>query len=261
MLDSLRRPRSSLRSASEEETVELQIDGRIVRLTLRRSRRARRISLSVPAATGVPLLTVPAAASIRHALEFASRQGTFLDRALARVGDRIPIDDGATIPLRGVPHRLRHAGIRGHVRIVGGDGEPQEILVPGDPRALPRRAAGWLKSEARVDLEREVCRHCETLGVAAGRIILRDPRTRWGSCSSRGELSFSWRLIFAPPSVLRYLAAHEVAHLREMNHGPAFWRLVKRLDPETDAAEAWLKVNGHTLHRYVVAGSGERSHG
>lgn len=256
MLDSLI-PSRAPKPLSSEEEVELVVDGQPLLIRLRRSRRARKVSLSVPAATGVPLLTVPAAASTRHALEFAARQGPFLKRAFQRLGHRIPIEEDAVIPFRGVPHRLRHGGVRGHVRVVapGEDTEPV-ILVPGERQALPRRAVAWLKAEARRDLTAAVETHCAAGGLAAQRITLRDPKTRWGSCSARGGLSFSWRLVMAPPYVLHYLAAHEVAHLREMNHGPAFWRLVKRLDPETDRAEAWLKAHGHTLHRYVVVEPG-----
>ncbi len=244
--------------AAEEDDVEIEIGGKRVRIRLRRSARARRITLSVPAATGVPLLTVPRTASTRRALEFAARQGAFLDRAFRRLGDRVPIAEGAVVPVRGVPHVLRHGGLRGHVRIEPADDMPA-LVIPGERPALPRRTVAWLKAQARADLTKAVETHCAASGLEARRVTLRDPRTRWGSCSSRGGLSFSWRLIMAPPHVLHYLAAHEVAHLQEMNHGAGFWRLVKRLDPGTDAAEAWLKAHGHTLHRYVTEDRGAQA--
>jgi predicted metal-dependent hydrolase len=86
--------------------------------------------------------------------------------------------------------------------------------------------------------------------VSPKRIVLRDTASRWGSCSSTGRLNFSWRLILAPPFVLDYLAAHEVTHIVHMNHSPLFWKLTRRLFPETDRAEAWLKANGAGLHRF-----------
>ena len=81
-------------------------------------------------------------------------------------------------------------------------------------------------------------------------IAIRDTKSRWGSCSSTGTLSFSWRLIMAPPLVLDYLAAHEVAHLKELNHSNRFWTLLHELCPATDEAERWLKRHGAELHRY-----------
>jgi predicted metal-dependent hydrolase len=108
----------------------------------------------------------------------------------------------------------------------------------------------FLQREARRDLGEAVARHTANLGIPARRITIRDTRTRWGSCSSRGFLNFSWRLVLAPPHVLDYLAAHEVGHLKEMNHSNRFWRIVRDLCPRTDEAEAWLKRHGTELHRY-----------
>jgi predicted metal-dependent hydrolase len=108
----------------------------------------------------------------------------------------------------------------------------------------------FLKREARRDLALSVRRYAEVLGVKFTRISVRDQSSRWGSCTSDGVLSFSWRLILAPPFVLDYLAAHEVAHLVEMNHSARFWRVVARICPETDRAKAWLHAHGNELHRY-----------
>lgn len=128
------------------------------------------------------------------------------------------------------------------------------ILTGGDPRHTPRRVQDFLKREASADLESAVAHYTQALGVRARSTTLRDQRTRWGSCASSGRLNFSWRLILAPPHVLDYLAAHEVCHLREMNHSDRFWALVYGVCPATDAAEAWLKANGAGLHRYGAGG-------
>ena len=109
---------------------------------------------------------------------------------------------------------------------------------------------GWLRHEARLAFGEAVARHAAALGVEPRGIAIRDQKTRWGSASAAGRLNFSWRAVMAPPFVLDYLAAHEVAHLREMNHGPRFWSLCRGLCPETDAAERWLKAEGRGLHRY-----------
>ena len=124
------------------------------------------------------------------------------------------------------------------------------ICVSGELPHIARRVADFLKREARKDLEAAVARHAARLSVKPRGVVLRDTASRWGSCSSTGRLNFSWRLILAPPYVLDYLAAHEVAHIVHMNHSPLFWKLTRRLFPETERAEAWLKTHGAALHRF-----------
>jgi predicted metal-dependent hydrolase len=128
--------------------------------------------------------------------------------------------------------------------------EGETLCVAGDTRHLARRVRDFLKREAKRDLEAASRRHALALGLAPRRVVVRDQTSRWGSCSSTGVLSYSWRLILAPPHVLDYLAAHEVAHLKEMNHSPRFWRLVDQLDPQWQRAKAWLDAHGTQLHRY-----------
>jgi predicted metal-dependent hydrolase len=129
-------------------------------------------------------------------------------------------------------------------------GRRPSLLVSGDAEHASRRLRDWLMAEARRDLETRVAHHCQHLELAARRIAVRDQKSRWGSCTSDGVLSFSWRLVLAPPLVLDYVAAHEVAHLAEMNHGPRFWRLVKETMPRLDEAKRWLRMNGMGLYRY-----------
>ena len=130
------------------------------------------------------------------------------------------------------------------------EGAPPSLCVTGDMSHAPRRLKDWLSSQAKKDLSSRVLWHSRNLGLKARHITIRDQTTRWGSCSSRGHLSFSWRLILAPTHVLDYVAAHEVAHLQEMNHGPCFWELVRLTMPNMDEARLWLKENGAKLHRY-----------
>jgi predicted metal-dependent hydrolase len=114
----------------------------------------------------------------------------------------------------------------------------------------------WLKRQARFHLRRKVDGFAQELGVTVSRLTIRDGASRWGSCSSNGSLSFSWRLVMAPSTVLDYVAAHEVAHLREMNHGTRFWRHVERLVGDSQASQDWLRENGSQLHRYGDLDSG-----
>jgi predicted metal-dependent hydrolase len=171
----------------------------------------------------------------------------------------VPFCDGAVLPLRGEFHRVAFTGKRatGHVvqRAPDSLGLP-ELHVSGRTEHAPRRLRDWLFEEARRDLDARVIVHARALGVAPKRIVVRDQATRWGSCSTTGALSFSWRLILAPPHILDYVAAHEVAHLAEMNHGPKFWALVQRAMPTMKEAKRWLQIYGLDLHQY---GSAEQS--
>ena len=223
-----------------------------VPITVRRSTQARRMTLRVRAATRDVTLTLPPGASFAGARDFIERHVPWIEHRLSRLPERIPFEPGETIPLRGVGHRIvLREGFRGVVRVEPGlRGEGPVLVVHGAPEHAPRRIADFLKREARDDLAAAVARHAATLGVTVGRIAIRDTTSRWGSCSVAGDLAFSWRLILAPTHVLDYLAAHEVAHRREMNHSPRYWAHVARLAPDYDRSESWLKAHGAALHRY-----------
>jgi predicted metal-dependent hydrolase len=128
------------------------------------------------------------------------------------------------------------------------DPEAKTLTVPGDDTHWQRRLIDWLKQQAQDDLRKASIIYAEKMGARFTRITVRDQKSRWGSCTSDGALSYSWRLILAPHFVLDYVAAHEVAHLKEMNHGPRFWRLVLTHCTHTRSAKQWLKTHGHTLH-------------
>jgi predicted metal-dependent hydrolase len=219
-----------------------------VAVSLRRDTRARNYTLRVKGAARKPVLTMPTRGSLREARAFLDRHTGWLAREIARLPDVTPIADGAIIPLRGVAHRIRHAPhVRGTVSIVD-NGDGPELVVCGGEAHLRRRVIDLLRREARRDLEVAVGRYADLLGVAPTAIRLRDTTSRWGSCSPSGELSFSWRLVLAPPFILDYLAAHEVAHLREMNHSQRFWRLLDSISPDTERARRWLRREGASLH-------------
>ena len=151
-----------------------------------------------------------------------------LDRRASRpVAEGRAFQPGTVVPLRGVPHRIVHrAGERGTVWTETRDSGEQILCVAGGVEHIERRVHDYLKREARKDLQKASQAYAEELGVRVKRVSIRDQSSRWGSCTSAGSLSFSWRLILAPPYVLDYLAAHEVAHLVEMNHSARFWRVV-----------------------------------
>ncbi|MBS7542313.1 M48 family metallopeptidase [Ancylobacter oerskovii] len=239
----------------EATSLALRVDGSEVIVALRRDARARRYTLRVRAATRDVVLTLPARGSLKEATAFLERHTGWIAVRLAQLPVVVAFEAGATVPLRGTPHRIVHRpGMRGTVWTETDAQGEALICVAGEAAHLARRVADFLKREARRDLTEASRRHAAALGVTISRITLRDTASRWGSCSSTGALSYSWRLILAPPEVLDYLAAHEVAHRREMNHGPRFWATVDRLFPGRREAEAWLKRRGAELHRF---GGGE----
>lgn len=245
-----RSPRKPREAEKDPPHIDVRHAGAVYRVAVRRMPNARRFTLRVSAATGGVVLTLPMRADLRTAVDFAGRHGGWIAQRLARLPDTVEIAPGAVVPVRGVPHRIVHRPLsRGTVWTEDGP-EEKLLVVAGAEGHAKRRLADWLRREAKRDLDAAVQRHAAALGRKAARITLRDTRSRWGSCSSTGKLSFSWRLILAPPEILDYLAAHEVAHLAEMNHSNRFWTIVYRLFPDTDAAEAWLKRNGAGLHRY-----------
>lgn len=234
--------------------LEIAHDGRLFRVALKRLSTSRRLTLRVRAATRDVLLTMPARTSLKAAREFAERHAAWIGVRLARLPQPVAFAHAAKTPLRGVDHTIVHRpGERGVVWVENGAQGPL-ICVSGEGPHVGRRVRDFLKREARKDLEAAVGRHARRLGVAPRRITLRDTVSRWGSCSSTGALNFSWRLILAPPEILDYLAAHEVAHIVHMNHSPMFWNVTRRLFPETERAEAWLKNHGSQLHRFGAGG-------
>ncbi len=215
-----------------------------VTVHLRRSARARRLSLRVAPGDGRISLTMPRHAGLQTALDFLNGQEEWLRGALSRMpGPVVPLP-GTWIELRG--ERLQIA--RGKGRGVRREGD--RLLVPGPPGQVPARLKGYLRAQARADITAAVRAHSARLGRPFARLSLRDTRSRWGSCSADGKLMLSWRLIMAPPAVLDYVAAHEVAHLVELNHSPRFWALVERLCPGHAAQRRWLAEHGTALHRY-----------
>jgi predicted metal-dependent hydrolase len=239
------------RRPSEPQTIEIAFDGSVYPVCLRRHPQARRYTLRIQATTREVILTIPPRGTVKEAAAFAQKHGGWIAARLGRLPQGAPFADGVVLPLRGVPHRIMHrGGARGTVWTeADADGE-QLLCVAGQAPHIDRRIGDFLRREARRDLQSASQRYADALGLSFKRLTVRDQSSRWGSCSTTGMLSFSWRLILAPSRVLDYLAAHEVAHLVEMNHSPKFWRLVQRICPGHEAAKAWLDANGADLHRY-----------
>ena len=213
-------------------------------VTLRRSARARRLSLRVSQLDGRVTLTLPSRAPLREGLAFLEEKSDWIRHHLQARPDHVKVTLGADLPIEGQIFRLAPATGR-QVRIEGG-----YLLVPGAEAQAGFRARSFLKALARDRLAAASDRYAARIGRGFGKLTLRDTRSRWGSCSSEGNLMYSWRLIMAPPQVLDYVAAHEVAHLAQMDHSPAYWAGLARLCPDYKAHKGWLAANGSSLHRY-----------
>ena len=226
----------------------LKIDGRLLEVRVRLNPRARRMIVRVNPATGEISVTAPSRRGLSAALDFARGEREWIAGQLAKAPGPVPLAIGSEIPFAGRGHRICGAK-RGPAPVWADDGV---IWVRGDAVHAPRRVLDFLKREARKACETRVLAYAARLGVKPSRITVRDTLSRWGSCSTARALSFSWRLILAPDFVLDYVVAHEVAHLREMNHSPRFWAQVKSLVPDLETAQAWLRTNGRDLQRYGV---------
>jgi hypothetical protein len=213
---------------------------------VRAASRAKRVTLRVDGRSGEAVLVAPPQVPAADLERFVARHRDWLAARLAALPARIAFADGAMVPYLGTPHRVCHDPQAGRP-VIRADGE---FRVSGRPEHLARRLRDHLAEEARRELAGRAAEVAARLGERVRHVGVRDTRSRWGSCSAEGSLSFCWRLILAPAFVVDYVVAHEVAHLREMNHSHRFWALVAELTPHAEQAKAWLKRNGAGLHRY-----------
>ncbi len=232
------------------ETVRrmLEVGDRAMPLTIRENSRATRITLRIEPGGRALNLTIPVGLKKYEVDDFLARHEGWLQSKLAKFSLDNPIRPGGRIAIRGVVHRIEHTGsLRGVTETAIVAGEPV-LKVSGLEDHMGRRISTFLKKEARLDLEMLARRHAASIRRPIASVSMKDTRSRWGSCSWDGNLSFSWRIVMAPPLVIDYLAAHEVAHLQEMNHGPKFWALCRQLCPDMEEARRWLKLHGSQLH-------------
>lgn len=224
------------------DLIELAPDCRVPVLW-KPSSRARRLSLRIDPRKKAVAVTLPPGLSQEQAVKFLKLQSRWITHRLASLEQAPAFRPGHTLPLEGKPHTIvHHPTGRGGVWI-----ETDQIFVSGAEEFISRRLTDFLKNRARLILGQELRAQAQTSGLHPTRLDIRDTSSRWGSCSSTGRIMLSWRLIMAPAPIRHYLIAHELAHLRHMNHSPAFWTLVNQLTPYRRHAEAWLKQHGSTL--------------
>lgn len=245
----------------------ITLRGQTITYTVRRSARARYVRLRVSAQLGLEVV-VPArgrppeiAALLHERAEWILRT---LDRIAAQEAARpapTPLLDGATLPFQGGTLRVELRPNADARLAVSYERERATLMVRFDPAEVAPEAiiARWLRERARDVLIERAAHFAAQLGVRYARLTVRDTRTRWGSCSSRGGINFSWRLILAPRPVLDYVVIHELAHLRELNHSPRFWALVAAHCPDYAQHRAWLNQHGARLHTLLTPPEGEVS--
>lgn len=226
----------------------IDLGDRTAPLTARVNRRARRLIVKVDAVAGRVIVTAPSKRALPEAIDFARTRARWIMRQLDEGDGARPFADGVVFPYRGAPLCVvNEGGARAGVRM---DGE--RLLAGGDSRYLNRRVTDWLKAQARQALTARADHYAAMLGRKRGAISIRDTKSRWGSCARDGALSFSWRLILAPPAMLDYVAAHECAHLVHLDHSPAYWRVLRTLGIDARAARDWFAAHGHSLYAYGV---------
>jgi predicted metal-dependent hydrolase len=211
----------------------------------RRSKRARRISLRIDPSFGAVIVTLPMRVGRGAGMALLMGHAEWVSARLAALPASIAFADGAELPIEGHKFRICH---RPDGRFAARLAEDR-LEVSGDAAFLSRRVHDFLRSEARRRLSARVLATTAQAGLLARRVSVKDTSSRWGSCSADRCLAFSWRLLMAPDFVQDYVVAHEVAHLRHMNHGPAFWELVNTLTPYEPTARDWLHRNGPGLLR------------
>jgi len=215
-------------------TVRLEVNPKARRLIVRLDER-RREAVAV----------APSSRQIGAAAAFAAERVDWISSRLQHLPEIVQFEEGAIFNYRGDPCEITGEGEGRIAKVL--PGEPRILSIPGDPDTLPLRVVRFLKKQARADLTRAVKRHTQTLGATYQGISIKDTRSRWGSCTFDGQLSFSWRLIMAPPAVLDYVAAHECAHLLELNHSPRFWAHVAKCCPDWKRQRSWLRIHGAEL--------------
>jgi predicted metal-dependent hydrolase len=227
----------------KRETISL--GGRVIPLVVRRNRQARRVVLRIDIEAGGIALTLPGRTALAEGLALAHERADWVLRCLDKLPARIPFADGAILPILGNELAIRHAPQTRH----GVQRIDDELFVSGGSEHLPRRVGDWLKREAKREIATRAQPMAERIERTIAGLTVRDTRSRWGSCTPDGKLSFCWRLILTPEWVLDYVVAHEVAHLAHLNHGPKFWATVKSLGVKPEQARAWLDVHAERLQR------------
>jgi len=228
------------------ENTHIKIGSRVIPLEIKHSKRAKHISLRISPAKNSIIMTLPRYATVTSGMKFLAGK---TDWILANVEEykNVRIMAGITLPILGKNYTVRRMDGRGTTKM---DAQNGELIVFCAPEFTSRRVKDFLKKYLREKCVRRSQALAERIGKTVSKITISSARSHWGNCNSKRAISFNWLLVFSPPEILEYIIAHEVAHLKEMNHSPRFWQVVKDLCPGMLASRKWLKEQGYKLHRY-----------
>ncbi len=235
-------------SLTENRTTVTLPSGRSAIVNIRRSPRSRRITLRIAPGTAQPELVLPRGLSEKKGISFLHDKVDWLEERLSKYPAPVPFNEGEVVPFLGDLLTIHHVDARrADVR------KEQDRLVVAAPKPrISNAVRDWYKREAGCEITVLAKQKSAMFDRPYGRLTIRDTKSQWGSCSAKGDLNFSWRVVMAPGYVLDYLVAHEIAHLAEMNHSMRFWNIVENLSDDFERGRNWLRLNGHELHRYGV---------
>lgn len=229
----------------DRSVISIDIQGQQVEILLIRNKRSKRLTLRQNLSAGNFKLSMPVRGTIAQAQAFCTEHAAWIAEKLSHMQDVVEFKHGHNIPLRGEQFKLIFLDqLRGQTQQID-----NELHITGGADFAPRRLTNWLKAEAKKDILVGIQKYEPMLNVKHSKLTIRDTKSRWGSCSSSKALSFSWRLVLAPPDVLDYVVAHELAHILEMNHSAKFWAHVAKVCPHMKPSQNWLKTNGGQLHQ------------
>jgi len=205
------------------------------------------MSLRFDSIKNVLNLTAPPRTSQKQILGFLESTEGWILKQLSKAITSVPFEESAVISVLDQDYKIKHESLYGRLDVKMQDGS---IVVHGPEERINMMVTIFLKRHAKSMLEEYCEQYATTIGMEVNKITIRDTKSRWGSCSEEGNISLCWRLLLAPKSVAEYVCAHEVAHLKEMNHSPDFWKIVEDLHPHYKDSKAWLKKNGRELFKY-----------
>jgi hypothetical protein len=211
-----------------------------------KSPRAKRITLRIDTKNHCPVLTLPKYCTQKKALQFVEENHDWIINTMARLPKQSGFANGDAVSFFGKQYIILHNAEWRGTRF-----EDDFLKVGGEPEFLHRRVTDFLKQEALKTLSKQTVATAKRLNCKVCGVAIKDTKSRWGSCSSLGNINYNWRISMAPLYVIDYLVCHEVAHLKHPNHSPAFWQTVQALCPNYEEGKHWLKIKGKDLYRYI----------
>lgn len=210
------------------------------------SAKAKRITLRIDEKLHLPVLTLPKRCSVTKAKEFLTLHHDWIVNMLGRLPVAQTFQDGDEITFFGEKCHISHCPQNRYTSFAN-----NTFQISGDKEFLHRRTTDFLKKQTLERLSELTIKTASVLGVKVSSVTLKDTKSRWGSCSTLGNINYNWRICLAPFDVIEYLICHEVSHLKHPNHSPSFWQCVENLCPHYQTSRLWLKKHGRSLYKYI----------